>query len=648
MGTSELHVLLSDEEVARETSDGSLAPNPLRSMNDTSGQPRALCSRYTRYWPRRLLHVQSMRSLERQGSDTYGASSPIRKPRYATVSYTWGRFETSCGSRLSIYGIPWRPPIIDPNHFTVEHFENTIRSIASMSGVEFLWLDVACTEFSKQPVISTVNEEICMQREIFLGASQNFIWLTGTEGKILAEVFTTPSHITNNTHGEQDIASENSGSGLSKTIFPALKRLLTDRWFSSLWTLQEAMVSPHAILLSAEGFPISLPLWARQILDRERQIEIIFGNGSSVWPTLPVEEPNSYKHENAEEWVRTGYATLRHLVELCRSIFTSILSRADHLPRDSDERRALEDMSNTITRSGIKSLSSSNLLHLWKIAQNRHEMHLGDRIEYIHRYVFRFPTGPGTPFADSTSSNFQREAYFSEELILHFPVLSQLFSRLYPSEEGFSWQLDQGCEFLDLDLLFTSFGEYIPQVTTKRFITEDRPHYIELKGSACNFGNAMKLLLDQSLSSTQLMGISFDCTTVHLPHKTICIPDMVSVPKRQTTLQTRLQSPESQRWCIASEEQLQHITTINHLVEDTDADVRILILAQAPRLRDGPELAIGLIVLRDQGNADTWLRIGFCFWTFQSGRETERGTSYGLERLDEGSLEDLCIHIRMV
>lgn len=156
-------------------------------MNDISGQPRALCSRHERYWPRRLLHIQSMRSFEKQESNTFGTSPPVHEPCYGTISYTWGRFELSRGSAISIYGIPWKPPSIDPRHFTVEQFENAIRSIASISGVEFLWLDVACAKFSHRPASATMDEDVSMQREIFSGASYNCIWLTEIEWEILAD-----------------------------------------------------------------------------------------------------------------------------------------------------------------------------------------------------------------------------------------------------------------------------------------------------------------------------------------------------------------------------------------------------------------------------------------------------------------------------
>ncbi|OCK89138.1 uncharacterized protein K441DRAFT_668164 [Cenococcum geophilum 1.58] len=612
-------------------------------MNDISGQPRALCSRHERYWPRRLLHIQSMRSFEKQESNTFGTSPPVHEPCYGTISYTWGRFELSRGSAISIYGIPWKPPSIDPRHFTVEQFENAIRSIASISGVEFLWLDVACAKFSHRPASATMDEDVSMQREIFSGASYNCIWLTEIEWEILADIFVTLSRIANNANceGGQPIEFENFDLLLQKTVTPAFKRLLVDPWFSSLWTLQEAMAKPNAILLSAEGSPISLSPYTHDLISDGSEMEIILKNGNSVLQRLSFKELTPCKPKDGKDSSRTGYMTLRHLVHLSRSILDLILFRVQHLSRDSDERLSLEDMGNTITRSGLPSFASFNLLRLWKIAQNRHEMHPGDRIEYIHKHVFRFPTGPGTPFADSASSPVQLEAYFSKQLILHFPVLSQLFSRHYPCGEGFSWGLDQGCEFLDLDIIFTSFQEYIPQVTTRPVITGDGSHHIGFNGPAYDFGGTLKILLSQSLSFSRLLGIFFDSTTINLPSTTVSIPSMASLPTRQPSFQSSSLSPKTQNWRVALDEQVQHVNAFNHLLLKADADVRMLVLARAPGFGDGPNLAIGLIVMKNRGNTDAWRRMGLCFWMFQVRRETEMGAGFGLEGLGEVDIEGI-------
>ena len=53
-------------------------------------------------WPRRLLHVETMTSLERQSDNTYGHD---REPAFAIVSYKWGHWVIKQGSRLYVYGI---------------------------------------------------------------------------------------------------------------------------------------------------------------------------------------------------------------------------------------------------------------------------------------------------------------------------------------------------------------------------------------------------------------------------------------------------------------------------------------------------------------------------------------------------------------
>lgn len=53
----------------------------------------------SKLWPRRLLHVPSMTSVEREGEDMYMG---VEKPQYNIISYTWGRFEVSEGPSLQV------------------------------------------------------------------------------------------------------------------------------------------------------------------------------------------------------------------------------------------------------------------------------------------------------------------------------------------------------------------------------------------------------------------------------------------------------------------------------------------------------------------------------------------------------------------
>lgn len=84
-------------------------------------------------WPRRLLHVPSMTSLEWEPGNFYGVT---QAPKYNILSYTWGRYrldrdgyqrppELESIRGIPIQGVEWDVPPIDPIHFT-EHGLRTV------------------------------------------------------------------------------------------------------------------------------------------------------------------------------------------------------------------------------------------------------------------------------------------------------------------------------------------------------------------------------------------------------------------------------------------------------------------------------------------------------------------------------------------
>src|SRR4051812_12260855 len=82
-------------------------------------------------WPRHLLHVPTMTSHKWQPGNTYGGQ---REPKYAAISYTWGRWRLKTTTELpgvvplNISDVKWPIPRIHPDHFTVDDFQNAVNS----------------------------------------------------------------------------------------------------------------------------------------------------------------------------------------------------------------------------------------------------------------------------------------------------------------------------------------------------------------------------------------------------------------------------------------------------------------------------------------------------------------------------------------
>ncbi|KAF2122748.1 heterokaryon incompatibility protein-domain-containing protein [Lophiotrema nucula] len=231
------------------------------------------------YWPHRLLHIPSMTSVVRQGSDTYlvdNCRQLIRKPPYSVLSYTWGRYEKRPRKpehrRLKVHGIDWDIPPIDETHFTVEDFESVIEVLRCRH--EFAWIDIACIH---QEDNLLKLQEIGQQGKIFQRAESAFIWLCRTTTRSLDHHSKSLKSVSdlfleevdyNFFEGPQSVLEakkrvsearyrsqeyENQVAQTLDTAIAAITELTKDPYFTSLWTLQEAMYHQSALTLSSDG-----------------------------------------------------------------------------------------------------------------------------------------------------------------------------------------------------------------------------------------------------------------------------------------------------------------------------------------------------------------------------------------------------------
>jgi hypothetical protein len=157
-------------------------------------------------WPRRLLHVPSMTSLEWTPGNMYGAT---RAPKYNILSYTWRRYrldkdgchrpdDLKSVRGITVRGIEWDIPPIDPSHFTDLEFRNVLGRVAKAGvgpPVNSVWVDVACINQQRGSAVGSL--EVGRQDAIFQGADNIFIWLTqcplGPISKALDDLIATLS-----------------------------------------------------------------------------------------------------------------------------------------------------------------------------------------------------------------------------------------------------------------------------------------------------------------------------------------------------------------------------------------------------------------------------------------------------------------------
>ena len=206
-------------------------------------------------WPLRLLHLPTMTSLQRAGESTYGK---CKSPRYAILTYTWGRFRAPGGSRaLDVKGLTWEVPPIKEDHFTVDAFQKVIAHMGQ--SVDFAWIDICCID---QEDSATKMYEVGRQAGIFKQAKYAYAWLNFHPHDELQSLFDTILDLDNIISGwglwEMSDLQKQSVILKLQHILSTLNSLLQDPWFTSLWTLQEAVLRRDAMMLSKRGQPLKL------------------------------------------------------------------------------------------------------------------------------------------------------------------------------------------------------------------------------------------------------------------------------------------------------------------------------------------------------------------------------------------------------
>lgn len=210
-------------------------------------------------WPARLLHVHTLISYPREPGDIYGG---YVKPRYNAISYTWGRFalqkqENPEVKAAPIKGTTWVDyiPRMNPARYTVQELEHAIKTAAyphdGYPAVDFLWLDIAC--INQTPNSPEMAREVGRQVKIFRGATDTFVWLTTlTSAGMLSWAEEMERLFLEWERMSRKINMAAIESWLRDQL-AILRWFIADDWFSSLWTLQEAFLSPKAIFMFKDG-----------------------------------------------------------------------------------------------------------------------------------------------------------------------------------------------------------------------------------------------------------------------------------------------------------------------------------------------------------------------------------------------------------
>lgn len=203
---------------------------------------------------------------------------------YCCVSHTWGRWRKDA---ITIEGVPWLVP--QNEKFDVERLPEHLQQLRPR--ICFIWIDLFCIP---QDGSQKADEEINRQTLIFQNASRCIAWINdarewgGTvkaldwlgvsylhattspgiydtdtllpslhhEANAVSELFSSqndPSEIKTR-HSAGLLLASSSRSILSDNIETLVEPA---NWFSSLWTLQEAMLCPDITFVSRDWMPLN-------------------------------------------------------------------------------------------------------------------------------------------------------------------------------------------------------------------------------------------------------------------------------------------------------------------------------------------------------------------------------------------------------
>lgn len=352
-------------------------------------------------WPRRLLHIPTMTSLERQPGNIYGDE---REPAYSILTYTWGRWRRSDGPRLAVAGVTWPIPAIDEQAaFTVASFRRVIEKMGATT--QFAWIDIACID---QADYAVKMDEIGRQVGIFANAAHVYAWLWRRPSAALQEaldevvrcsIYLTPVSL--------DHVLDCDVLELLKRLGESIREVLDDWWFSSLWTLQESILRRDAVILGQEGEP------------------------------LKYDESEKFTHMLN----RFIYSSLWHIHYQLTFVNNTTVDRFQEPP----VRAVADVICQQIEEAGYSiSPFATNPNLQYAAAATRNTSHSLDRI-YGILSIYNLHVGATVPGADASRvySFEELEDEFAATLNAFSPLLAQLFVHTKEPRKDRSWQITQ-------------------------------------------------------------------------------------------------------------------------------------------------------------------------------------------------------------
>jgi len=531
-------------------------------------------------WPRRLLHIPTMTSFEREQGNRYGGT---KEPSYSILSYTWGRWAGhSDGPRLGIKGVTWAIPAIDENHFAVQSFERVVQQLGRDS--EYVWLDIACID---QENDVAKMDEVRRQVGIFANARRVYIWLSRLSTAHLVEIFDTlrafEKLVGNRVFGKRRLTNVGEPLAYLPRLCDSVTALLKDPWFSSLWTLQEGTLRQDAVVLSREGNTMTHNVWGRKL---------------------------SSDHESLSQ-------SLYRVADFIRE-----LSERPEWERDDSALYYMTAVADVIHRAGYDLPRGQNPNIQYGIAQYRETSFPCDRI-YGIMAIYGIEVGQENPYG-YTFDELEQE--FAATLNATSPFIGQIFLHTAKPKENASWKITQQSRVPMADI-----DPYPSEVQTLCTISAAKQGPASFSGSICLltewvFVTLCRTSVSPLYEETKRLGEYYGASYWF----TLLLDDYVSGEypslSRSSHLRSNGKSLSPQDAALSRFLEAQRSNGLENpsLILSLDLcslfgkeNVYVLLLGEIPsemRNDENVEVSFGVILLHNRDGEHTYKRLGICQW----------------------------------
>ncbi|CAD0113976.1 unnamed protein product [Aureobasidium uvarum] len=297
---------------------------------------------------------------------------------------------------LQVKGLGWKVPPIEEKHFTVNAFHRVISHMGQ--SVDFAWIDVCCID---QEDSATKMYEIGRQAGIFKQATHAYGWLNFHTHRNLQGLFDIIFDLDNIMSGwelwKPSNTRDQSCVPKLRHILSTLESLMEDPWFTSLWTLQEAVLRRDAMILSTDGWPLTL------------------------------------------QFDRTHKIRLEMFCNTCWNILVNIDDYADEWP--SEARPLTSQIHQVIRTSGLFFTMTNNPNVQYGMAYHRVTKRPLDRV-YAIIQIYGFRLGESLqPGVAVTLGDL--ELQLAQQLTFRSSMLSQWFVHTARPPEHRSWMISQ-------------------------------------------------------------------------------------------------------------------------------------------------------------------------------------------------------------